>query len=91
LPVLRHDSAKNIKCQEKHQYPNITSQKISAAIMADSFSSHHSFPEGHQPSVTTIEMPAENSDTSMGLPPKKHTFRPLVLLFHESEQIDSAT
>jgi hypothetical protein len=91
LPVLRHDSAKNIKHQEKCQYPNITSQKISAEIMADSFSLHRSFSKGHQPSVTTMEMLAEDSDTSMGLPPKKHAFGPLVPLSHESEQIDSVT
>jgi hypothetical protein len=38
-----------------------------------------------------MEMLAEDSDISMGLPPKKHAFRPLVLLFCESEQIDSTT
>ena len=57
--------------------------------MADSFSSHCSFPEGHQQSITAVNMLAEDSDTSMGLPPKKHAFGPLAPPSCESEQIDS--
>jgi hypothetical protein len=58
--------------------------------MADSSSPHRSFPEGHQPSVAAMEMPAD-SGTSMGSPPKKHASGPPLLLSRESEQIDSGT
>jgi hypothetical protein len=75
---------------KKCQYSNITSQTISAKIMADSSSLHRSFPEGHQPSFAATEMLAD-SGTSMGSPPKKHAFGPPLLLSHESEQIDSGT
>jgi hypothetical protein len=75
---------------KKCQYLNITSQTISAKIMADSSSLHCSFSEGHQPSVAAMKMLAD-SGTSMGSPPKKHAFGPPLLLSHESEQIDFRT
>ena len=59
--------------------------------MAEPFSPHRSFPEGHQPSAAAAEMLAEHSGTGMGSPRKKHAFGPLLALSRESEQFDLGT